>query len=96
MTGNMIDAATALQFGLVNYVVPQAELLPKAISILEVIVSKAPLAISKCIATANAVFSSKDGYKAELEAFGECFETEDMKEGTAAFLEKRKAEFKGR
>lgn len=94
LTGNTIDAQTALQYGLVNHVVPQEELLPKTISILEVIIAKAPLAISKCIAAANAAYSEK-GYETELQSFGESFATEDMKEGTAAFLEKRKAAFKG-
>ena len=96
MTGNMIDAQTALQYGLVNYVVPQEDLLNKTRSILEVIVSKAPLAVSRCITAVNTVYSAKDGYEVELEAFGDCFETEDMKEGAAAFLEKRKANFKGK
>lgn len=97
MTGNMIDAATALQYGLVNYVVPQEELINKAKAVLQVITSKAPLAISRCITTANAVFDqSRNGYDVEIETFGECFDTEDMREGTTAFLEKRKAEFKGK
>jgi enoyl-CoA hydratase len=96
MTGNMIDAPTALQYGLVNYVVPQEDLLNKTTSILETIISKAPLAISRCITAANAVFSPKNGYEIELEAFGDCFDTEDMKEGTTAFLEKRKPDFKGK
>jgi enoyl-CoA hydratase len=96
MTGNMIDAATALQYGLVNYVVPAEELLPKTNNILQTIISKAPLAISRCIRAVNAVYDhGKDGYDVEVKAFGECFETEDMKEGTAAFLEKRKPVFKG-
>lgn len=95
MTGNMIDAQTALQYGLVNHVVPQEELLNKAKSVLELILTKAPIAISHCITAANAA-ASPEGYITELEAFGECFETEDMKEGTAAFLEKRKAFFKGK
>ncbi len=97
MSANMIDANTALQYGLVNYVVPAEELLNKAKSILETINSKAPLAVAACIKTANAVFDeTKNGYQTEIDAFGDCFVTEDMKEGTTAFLEKRKAEFKGK
>lgn len=95
MTGNMIDASVALEYGLVNHVVPQDDLLPKAKMILEQIIAKAPLAISKCIAAANAVYSNENGYETELNAFGECFNTKDMKEGTSAFLEKRKPKFKG-
>ena len=97
MSGNMIDANTALQYGLVNYVVKQDELLSKARSILEVINSKAPLAVGACIKTTNAVFDeSVNGFDLEIEEFGNCFGTEDMKEGTSAFLEKRKAVFRGR
>ncbi len=97
LSGGLIDAATALQYGLVNYVLTQEELLNKAKTILQTINSKAPLAVANCISAANAVFdNNKNGYETELEAFGACFGTEDMKEGTAAFLEKRKAEFKGR
>jgi enoyl-CoA hydratase len=95
MTGNMINAATALQWGLVNYVVPQEELIQKSISILETINKKAPLAIAKCISAVNAGYTT-NGYVTELEAFGESFETEDMKEGATAFLEKRKPVFTGR
>jgi enoyl-CoA hydratase len=96
LTGNMIDAPTALRYGLVNYVVPQEELLDKTKSILTTIIAKAPFAIGRCIAAANAVFNSENGYDIELQAFGECFNTEDMKEGATAFLEKRKPAFKGR
>lgn len=95
MTGNMIDASIALEYGLVNHVVPQDDLLPKAKMILEQITTKAPLAIGKCITAANAVFSNENGYEIELKSFGECFGTNDMKEGTSAFLEKRKPQFKG-
>jgi enoyl-CoA hydratase len=95
ISASMIDANTALQYGLINYVVSQEELLEKAKSILSVVNTKAPLAVAKCIEAANAVFS-KDGYEIELNGFGNCFSTEDMKEGTGAFLEKRKANFTGR
>ncbi len=97
ISANMIDAATALQYGLVNYVTTQEELLPKAIAILLNINTKAPLAIAKCIQTANAVYDeTKNGFVEEVNAFGDCFETQDMKEGTTAFLEKRKAIFTGK
>ena len=97
ITGSMIDAQTALQIGLVNYVVPVEELLAKAQSILDLVNSKAPIAVAKCIKAANAVFDeTKNGYKEEIIAFGACFGTEDMKEGTAAFLEKRKPEFRNK
>ncbi len=97
MSANMIDASTALQYGLVNYVVPADELLNKARAILELINSKAPLAVAACIKSANAVFNeTKNGYQTEIDAFGDCFVTQDMKEGTTAFLEKRKANFTGK
>lgn len=97
MSAGMIDANTALQLGLVNYVVPQDELIKKAVSILELINTKAPIAVAKCIESANAVFDeTKDGYAVEVTAFGDCFATDDMKEGTTAFLEKRKATFTGK
>jgi len=96
LTGNMIDANTAQQYGLTNYVVPQEELLNKAKSILTIINSKAPLAVAACIEAANAVFDeTKNGLALEVELFGQLFDTADAKEGTAAFLEKRKANFVG-
>lgn len=98
MTGGMLNATEALQWGLVNYVVPQDELISKAIEILTLINSKAPIAIAHVISTINAAANGVglDGYRLEVEAFGSCFETEDMKEGTTAFLEKRKAVFTGK
>jgi enoyl-CoA hydratase len=97
LTGNMIDANTALQYGLVNYVVPQDELINKAKSILDIINAKAPLAVKAIIKSVNAVFDeTKNGFAIEIEEFGKCFGTADMKEGTTAFLEKRKANFTGK
>lgn len=97
MSAGMIDGNTALELGLVNYVVPQEELIAKATAILSLINTKAPIAVAKCIESANAVFDeTKNGFAVEVNAFGDCFGTEDMKEGTTAFLEKRKAIFKGK
>ena len=97
LSANMIDANTALQFGLVNYVLTAEELLNKTKSILDLINSKAPLAVAACIKAANAVFDeTKNGFEEEIKEFGDCFVTEDMKEGTTAFLEKRKANFTGK
>ena len=96
LTGNMIDANTALQYGLTNYVVAQEELLDRTKSILAIINSKAPLAVGACIKAANAVFDeTKNGLALEVDLFGQLFDTSDAKEGTAAFLEKRKANFVG-
>ena len=99
MTGNMVDANEALQLGLVNHVTPAENLLQKTKDILQVIHAKAPVAVGKiieCINTAVVNRGNETGYKKEVAAFGECFITEDMKEGTAAFLEKRKAVFTGK
>lgn len=97
ISANMINAEQALQYGLVNYVETPEELLPKTRTLLELINTKAPLAIAGCIKAANAVFNENiDGYDLEVKEFGNSFATEDMKEGTAAFLEKRKANFTGK
>ena len=97
MSGNMIDAHEAKQFGLVNHVTGADNLLEQARLILSVINSKAPLAVAACIKAANAVYDETiNGFDLEIKEFGNCFATEDMKEGTTAFLEKRKANFKGK
>ena len=97
LTGNMMDANMALQYGLVNHVVPQDELINKSKEILSVVNTKAPLAITAIIKSVNAVFDeTKNGFAIEIEEFGKCFGTADMKEGATAFLEKRKANFTGK
>lgn len=97
MTGEMVTAEQALQIGLVNHVVPQEELLGKCESILLKILQNAPVAIAQTVESINAVYNeTKDGYEIEANSFAICAKTEDFKEGTDAFLEKRKAAFKGK
>ena len=95
-TANMITAADAEKIGLVNYVVPQADLIIKAQDILNAIKQRAPLAVSAAIKSVIASVNDTDGYAIEIEAFGKCFETADFKEGVTAFVEKRKAVFLGK
>lgn len=95
-TADMISAEKALQLGLVNHVVPIANLLEKANEILEKIKLGAPLALASAVKAVNAGFNPKiNGYDVEINEFGRCFDTQDFKEGVTAFLEKRKADFKG-
>lgn len=93
LTGNMIDAQTAFNFGLVNHVVPQKDLLTTATQLLAEINSKGSLSVSTAINAVNHADSGMKGYEAEIFGFGECFVSEDMKEGAQAFLEKRKPVF---
>lgn len=97
MTAGMIGAEEAKSYGLVNHVTSQAELLDFCKGIAAKIMKNSPVAISAAIKTINANYEDGvNGYQAEIKAFGECFGTADFKEGTTAFLEKRKAEFPGK
>ena len=97
MTAGMVTAQDAYRTGLVNHVVPEAELLDYCVSVANKIIKNSPYAIGKAIKAVNANFKEgKNGYEAEIKAFGNCFGTEDFKEGTTAFLEKRKAVFTGK
>lgn len=96
MTADMIGAEEAKSLGLVNHVVAQADLLIKAKEILTKILTKAPIAISYIIELVNtAAKGETTGFENEITHFGACFATNDMIEGTTAFVEKRKAVFKG-
>lgn len=96
LTADMITAAEAYQFGLVNYVSGQENLLAKAEDILNKILSRAPLAIASAILAINAAMQTGvNGFETEIEEFSKCFGTKDTQEGISAFLQKRKPVFKG-
>ncbi len=97
MTAGMITAETAQKIGLVNHALLQKDLMNHCNAIASQIIKNSPVAISQAIKAVNANFKDgENGYKTEIQAFGKCFETEDFKEGTTAFLEKRKAVFVGK
>lgn len=95
-TAGMISAEDALKWGLVNHVVPQAELLALAEKIASKILANSPNAIAAAMRAINANYKDGvNGYQVEIDEFGKCFGTPEFKEGTGAFLEKRKANFRG-
>ena len=94
-TAGMISAEDAFQSGLVNSVVPQSELIDTTKKMASKILRNSPMAIRSAIKAVNAGFTSGiNGYQVEIEEFAKCFGTDEFKEGTTAFLEKRKANFR--
>jgi enoyl-CoA hydratase len=98
LTGDMITARDALTIGLVNHVVVNhEELISFSTSLAKKILSKSPIALANIIKSVNAGFNfENDGYEEEAVNFAACTTTEDFKEGTMAFIEKRKPVFKGK
>jgi enoyl-CoA hydratase len=98
LTGDMIDAETAHRFGLVNHVYSVEDLEPETMKLAQKIAEKAPIAPQMCKEAVKFASRSNldEGLRREVDLFAICFSTEDKKEGVAAFLEKRKPEFKGR
>jgi len=95
MTAGMLTANEAKDWGLVNYVVPQDELLVLCEKLAGKIAKNSSTAIAEAIQSVNANFKDGvNGFDVEINAFGKCFSTNDFKEGTTAFLEKRKPNFK--
>ncbi len=98
LTGDMIDAATALDFGLVNHVYSPEELEEKTFELANKIAEKAPIALQ--MSKEAVKFASRsnldEGLRREIDLFAICFSTEDKEEGVSAFLEKRKPDFKGK
>jgi enoyl-CoA hydratase len=96
VTADTINAEDAYKWGLANYITTQEELLSKCFEITNKIITKSPVAVKSAIKSINAGYNNKfNGYEVEIEEFGKSFGTADFKEGTTAFLEKRKATFLG-
>ncbi len=96
VTADVINAQEAYHWGLANHVTTQENLLDKCLEISSKIATKSPTAIKTAIKVINSGFKNQvNGYEVEIEEFGKSFGTKDFREGVDAFLEKRKADFKG-
>jgi enoyl-CoA hydratase len=98
LTGKMVDGAEAYRIGLANAVAEPADLMSAARAMLDAMLDKGPLALQAAIAVVNTGLDLplEEAMEAEARAFGRLFDTADLREGTRAFMEKRKAEFKGK
>ncbi len=95
LTGDMVSAQEALDLGLVNHVTTQGNLIQKSKELLEKIFEKSPKAVSKIIQSVNAYFAEGvNGFDFEIEAFASCCSTPEFTEGTTAFIERRKPQFR--
>ncbi len=93
LSARQVDAVEALAIGLINRIVPAADLIAEAEAFLQQVLKQPASAISAAIKAVNATYSVNNGYDIEIEQFARCFASEDFKEGTQAFLEKRKPNF---
>lgn len=93
ISANAIDAQTALNYGLVSAVVPQEELIITCEKYIGKLTGKSPMALAEVIRCVNALYGNEDGFQYEIDSFAKSFETSDFKEGTTAFLEKRKPNY---
>jgi enoyl-CoA hydratase len=97
LTAGMISAEEGLACGLVNKVVKQEELMEEVLGMAKKIKRNAPTALAAAIKSILAGYTdSVDGHQVEINEFGKCFATEDFREGTTAFIEKRRAKFPGK